>query len=219
MSKKSSGRLPARRQTAAERRALPTKPRRKRIYKQPKAPYGPQRRDLPRIPTAFADIQSNHCRNVGCENFGVEPLPTTSRGPPRKDAVTIYDGYKMSKARMRHLSIASDRQDYIINWSDRADKRNTHLTAVGSADNFTGYVFGMRLNYDPAPDRKEVEALAIVAGDFDGRDSAFRRYARYWLEPDYVEAVANDPGQAYGSHARGHSSRAAFGRAPSSFWS
>lgn len=101
---------------------------------------------------------------------------------------------EMARAKLGRLYVASDRQDYVLNWTDREDKRNTQLTAIGSADNRTGYVFGMHLNFDPAPTREEVEALAIVAGDFDGQDPAFRTYARYWLEPDLKEALAHDPG-------------------------
>lgn len=100
----------------------------------------------------------------------------------------------MSRARLGRLYLATDRQDYVINWTDRKDKRNTQLTAVGTSDNRTGYVFGMHLNFDPAPMREDVEARAIVANDFDGRDPAYRKYARFWMEPDLDLAIKTDPG-------------------------
>jgi hypothetical protein len=100
----------------------------------------------------------------------------------------------MRRARLARLYLATDRQDYVINWTDRKDKRNTQLTAVGTSDNRTGYVFGMHLNFDQAVDREATEALAIVAGDFDGRDPSFRKYARLWMEPDLELAIHHDPG-------------------------
>ncbi|MFO1207547.1 MAG: hypothetical protein U1E63_17790, partial [Burkholderiales bacterium] len=53
---------------------------------------------------------------------------------------------------IRRLHMATDRQDYLINWTRRDDRRNVALQAVGTADNDTGYVFGLHLNYDPALD-------------------------------------------------------------------
>jgi hypothetical protein len=41
---------------------------------------------------------------------------------------------------MRRLYVGVDRQDYVVNWSHAADKRNVVLHAVGAADNDTGYV-------------------------------------------------------------------------------
>jgi len=57
-----------------------------------------------------------------------------------------------------------DRQDYIVNWTRHEDRRNVRLHAVGSADNNTGYVFGMHPDYDAALDADAVEQDAINAG-------------------------------------------------------
>jgi len=46
---------------------------------------------------------------------------------------------------VRQLYISVDRQDYLINRTQTEDKRNVRMSAVGSADNTTGYVFGMHL--------------------------------------------------------------------------
>ena len=86
------------------------------------------------------------------------------------------------------LYIGVDRQDYVVNWTQNADRRNVMLHAVGSADNATGYVFGMHLNYDAALDSKVVEADALAVGDYQTK-APFRRYARCWLKEDYVAAV------------------------------
>ncbi len=37
----------------------------------------------------------------------------------------------------------------MINWSDADDRRNIIFHAVGSADNTTGYVLGLHLNFVP----------------------------------------------------------------------
>jgi len=89
---------------------------------------------------------------------------------------------------IRRLYVSVDRQDYVVNWTQRADKRNTQLSAVGSADNETGYVFGMHLNYDPILDPKTVEEHAIAAGDY-GIPFPFREHARLWLQGDYEDAA------------------------------
>lgn len=86
------------------------------------------------------------------------------------------------------LYIGVDRQDYVVNWTQNADRRNVMLHAVGSADNTTGYVFGMHLNYDAALDSGVVEADALACGDYSAK-APFRRYARCWLKEDYVAAV------------------------------
>lgn len=94
----------------------------------------------------------------------------------------------------RRLYIATDRQDYVINWTNRNDRKNVALTAVGSAESLSGYVFPMSLNFDPKLDQEETEAKAIVAGDFDITEPAFRKYARIWTTPDFLEAKRQDPG-------------------------
>jgi transposase-like protein len=101
------------------------------------------------------------------------------RDLPRKDLARLW--------------LSTDRQDYVLNWSNRADKRNTTLSAVGTADNLTGYVFGQHLNYDPAPVAAEIQALAEAAGD-PQVSPPFRQFARLWTAQDYTEALESDPG-------------------------
>jgi len=90
---------------------------------------------------------------------------------------------------IRRLYVSVDRQDYIVNWTKREDKRNVRLSSVGSADNGTGYVFGMHLNYHPDLNPDEVEADAVTSGDYSLK-FPFRKYAHLWLQGDYVDAVA-----------------------------
>jgi len=89
---------------------------------------------------------------------------------------------------IRRLYLATDRQDYLINWTRRDDQRNVALQAVGTADDATGYVFGMHLNYDPALDAEVVEQAAVASGDYQAK-APFRRYARCWLKADYRTTI------------------------------
>lgn len=86
------------------------------------------------------------------------------------------------------LYIGVDRQDYMVNWTRREDKRNIRLTAVGSADNVTGYVFGMHLNFDPDLKASRIETESKACGDLE-LPHPFRRHARLWLQADYQAAV------------------------------
>jgi transposase-like protein len=90
--------------------------------------------------------------------------------------------------RRDRLYVAVDRQSYVVNWTERKDKRNVVLNALGSADLDTGYVFGMHLNFDSEVSATEVSAQAAALGDYVA-SPPFRRHARLWLEPDYIRAT------------------------------
>lgn len=86
------------------------------------------------------------------------------------------------------LYISVDRQDYFLNWGDEVDKRNVVLKAVGSADNDSGFIFGMSLNFDHSQDPAQVEKL-VLEGDEASQKVPFRRHARLWTNGDYLEAL------------------------------
>jgi transposase-like protein len=113
-----------------------------------------------------------------------------------------FSGYREQKLlkgmAMRRLYVGVDRQEYVVNWTKREDKRNVQLSAVGSADNETGYVFGMHLNFDSTLDAVAVEADAEQIGDCD-IPYPFRKYARAWLECDYEKSVKNASNYPYSS--------------------
>lgn len=94
-------------------------------------------------------------------------------------------------SRLPPLVLSSDRQDYLINWGTSVDRRNIRLHGIGTADNSTGYVFGMHLDYDNRLDPGMIEADAVDLGDYD-LDFPYRRYARLWLRRDW-----NDPKVRY----------------------
>jgi transposase-like protein len=85
---------------------------------------------------------------------------------------------------IRRLYLSVDRQDHIINWKNADDKRNIILNALGTADNESGYVFGIHVNYDPHVSAQAIEVDAAAIGDIELRQP-FRRYARLWLDQDY----------------------------------
>lgn len=95
----------------------------------------------------------------------------------------LLDGMKIER-----LFLEVDRQDHLINWTTQGDRRNVALHAIGSADNRSGYIFGMHLDYDSDADRDAVEEDAAAIGD-PTMPVAFRRYARYWLQSDYISEI------------------------------
>lgn len=86
---------------------------------------------------------------------------------------------------IKRVYISVDRQEYELNWTQRKDKRNIVLSAMTSADNLTGYVFGMNLNFDHNIDKELIEEDAKKIGD-NLLAPPFRKYSRLWLEHDYL---------------------------------
>lgn len=86
---------------------------------------------------------------------------------------------------IKRLYISADKQEYVFNWGSQMDRRNVRLSAMGSVDNVSGYALAMHLNFDPTLDAEEIEALAKAQGDYD-QPPPFRRYARIWLQKDYL---------------------------------
>lgn len=82
------------------------------------------------------------------------------------------------------LLLSTDRQDYLLNWGTSADRRNTRLHGVGTADNRTSYVFGMHLDYDSRLDPGDIEMTALECDDYNVLQP-FRKFARLWLKRDW----------------------------------
>lgn len=70
---------------------------------------------------------------------------------------------------LERLYLSVDRQDHLINWAKRRDKRQTVFQAVGTADNTSSYVFAIHLNYDPALKPELVEMEAAPAATMTSR--------------------------------------------------
>lgn len=95
---------------------------------------------------------------------------------------------KVIKGTKRYVSV--DRQETTVNWSNKKNKRNIVLRAIGSADMESSYIFGMHLNFDGSQDPALIEAEQISSGDLD-LPAIFRKHAHYWLKDDYAEAMAS----------------------------
>ena len=91
---------------------------------------------------------------------------------------------KLKELPIERLYLSVDRQDYVVNWTERKDKRNVVLSSITSVDNVTGYVFGIHPNFDPTINREEIEADAEQCGD-NQLPPPYRKYAQYWLASDY----------------------------------
>jgi len=96
---------------------------------------------------------------------------------------------RLPEIAIQRLYLSVDRQDHVVNWNKAEDKRNVVLNALGTADNKTGYVFGIHVNYDPAMDSSGINLDAAKNGD-SLLKAPFRRYARLWLEQDYAASLA-----------------------------
>jgi transposase-like protein len=85
------------------------------------------------------------------------------------------------------LYLSTDRQVYTVNWSSNRNRRNTQFLGIGTADNTSGYVFPVNINYDPDTSLDEVERVAKEKGEYEGpRD--YRDTAHVWTELDYALA-------------------------------
>jgi len=101
------------------------------------------------------------------------------------------------------LRLSVDRQTYMVNWSDRKDRRKVFLQGVATAEAASGYVLGMDVNYDPEVDAETLVRQAKAQGEVNlpacQRHGAGRRV---WLpgERDGVQ-VGTDVGATTGTCA------------------
>ena len=100
----------------------------------------------------------------------------------------------LSNLPISRLYLGVDRQDYLVNWLVRKDKRNIQLSAITTVDNEHGYCFGMHLNFDPSLDSEVVQSEVEVNGDLD-LPYPHRRFARLWLNADHDLASAKSVGK------------------------
>lgn len=91
---------------------------------------------------------------------------------------------ELPNLKLPELFISVDRQDYLVNWTRAGNKKNVQLSSIGSADNESGFVFGMHLNYDETINPYNLEDDVEACGDYKV-PPAFRQHARLWLKKDY----------------------------------
>lgn len=87
----------------------------------------------------------------------------------------------------RHLS--TDRQDSVVNWGNRANRKTIQLTAVATVDRESGYVLAFSPNFDASLDQDEVEARWLASGDVE-KPPQLRHVARVWTKADYEASLA-----------------------------
>jgi transposase-like protein len=87
----------------------------------------------------------------------------------------------------RYLS--TDRQDYIVNWGSRTNRKTIQLTAVATADRDSSYIFAFSPDFDASLDQEQAEAAWLAAGDAD-KPPQMRDTARFWTKADYAQSLA-----------------------------
>lgn len=85
--------------------------------------------------------------------------------------------------------LCTDRQDYIVNWGSRTNRKTIQLAAVATADREFGYLFGFSPNFDASLDQDAAEAAWLTAGDAD-KPPQMRDTARLWTRSDYAQSLA-----------------------------
>lgn len=123
-----------------------------------------------------------------CEVLGISPSVLYNKtGFVHRQCVLFNEAVESrfdGGRNLKRVYLASDRQDYTFNWGSQFDRKNVRLRAVGTADNYSNYVFGVHLDFDPTLNAAEVEVQAKAAGDLD-KSYIERRFARLWLLSDY----------------------------------
>ena len=97
----------------------------------------------------------------------------------------LVDG---SRVGFHRLYLSTDMQEYVLNWRREYANHNIKLTAIGTADNDSGFVFGIHLNVDPGGDPVEVQRY-IVDNKENDKPEAFRKFARYWTLDNYRKSA------------------------------
>ena len=87
------------------------------------------------------------------------------------------------------LNLSTDRQDYMVNWGDRAERRTMQLTAVATAERNSGYVFGFVPNFDKSISPDDLNKQYVLSGDF-AKPYAMRKFARLWTKADYQASAS-----------------------------
>lgn len=93
---------------------------------------------------------------------------------------------RLPRIPINKIRLSTDRQDYIVNWSDRKDKRTTQISAIGSACLESGYVFGMELNFDSSMRLSDV----LDTDEYKNEQELgypFRTYARIWTPSEVAQ--------------------------------
>jgi len=125
-----------------------------------------------------------------CEIVDIHPATLYSKINFIHKQCVLFSAHKerqfFNSQKIERLYVSTDRQEYIFNWGTQLDRRNVMLHSIGTADNITGFVFGMHLDFDPTVSSEELEKKVSEISDYD-LPVPYRKYGRYWLQGDYVD--------------------------------
>lgn len=95
---------------------------------------------------------------------------------------------RLSQMEFGHVDLATDRQDYLVNWGSHLNRLSFMVRAVATAERRSGFVLGIHPNFDPGIGAVEVEHMARLNGDVD-REPYKRLAPRFWLLSDYARTA------------------------------
>jgi len=96
---------------------------------------------------------------------------------------------QLATMKFERLYLCTDRQDYLVNWPDKAIRKTIQLTAIATADLDSGYIFGLTPNYDQSITQNDLETF-WAASDDTSKPLAMRETARLWTRADYDASTA-----------------------------
>lgn len=102
---------------------------------------------------------------------------------------------RLPEMAFRHLDLASDRQDYLINWGAHVNRRSFMIRAIATTEARSGFVFGIHPNFDPTHALMQLELAARETGDHE-KEVLDRPHPQYWLIGDYAAAANNKADRA-----------------------
>jgi hypothetical protein len=91
----------------------------------------------------------------------------------------------------KHMRIATDMQDYMVNWPTKKLRKTIQFRAVASSCLDTGYVLACHPQLDSRFDTNDIQQAVVECGDLE-KKPAFREYARLWNYEDYASALQLD---------------------------
>lgn len=98
---------------------------------------------------------------------------------------------RLPNLEFKHMRIATDMQDYMVNWPTKRLRKTIQFRAIASSCLDSGYVLACHPQLDSRFDTNEIQQAVLECGDLEKRP-AFREYARLWNYEDYASALQLD---------------------------
>lgn len=152
-----------------------------------------RKQNIPEINKTFYKLLVNRVPvNRCCEILGINPQVYYHRvdwlyeqvlGFIQNREIKLINNFKKDR-----LYLCTDIQTHVCNWTQREDKRNTELSALGTADNISGYVFCWHFNFDQHASHDVIENETVLIDDYN-KPSPHRKHARLWLKKDFEKSM------------------------------